>query len=150
LCVADPKKKDAKLIYSPKPGDETNDQIRLRGDSKLVKALQEELEKQVKVLQETIVIGVVVPQTQHASKIGRGGSALQDLQRKTGAAIHFPGSRQYASVGDIENAEEVGDAAPADVVKVVGTKEATSQAAESLKVSDETSCIGGALTTGLY
>lgn len=49
-------------------------------------------------------------------------------------SIHFPGSRQYASVGDIENSEEVGDAAPADVVKVMGTKEATSQAAESLKV----------------
>lgn len=73
------------LMNSPKPGDETTDQVRLRGDSKLVKALKEELEKQVKVLQDTIVIGVVVPQSQHASKIGRGGSALQDLQRKTGA-----------------------------------------------------------------
>lgn len=70
---------------SPKQGDETTDQVRLRGDSKLVKALQAELEKQVKVLQDTVVIGVVVPQSQHASKIGRGGSALQDLQRKSGA-----------------------------------------------------------------
>ena len=70
---------------SPKQGDETTDQVRLRGDSKLVKALQAELEKQVKVLQDTVVVGVVVPQSQHASKIGRGGSALQDLQRKSGA-----------------------------------------------------------------
>jgi len=30
-------------------------------------------------------MGVVVPSSQHAGKIGRGGSALQDLQRKTGA-----------------------------------------------------------------
>jgi hypothetical protein len=73
------------LTSSPKPGDDTKDQVRLRGDSKLVKALKEELEKQVAVLKETIVIGVVVPQSQHASKIGRGGSALQDLQRKSGA-----------------------------------------------------------------
>jgi hypothetical protein len=43
------------------------------------------LEKQVEVLKQTIIVGVVVPQAQHASKIGRGGSALQDLQRKTGA-----------------------------------------------------------------
>jgi hypothetical protein len=58
----------------------------LRGDAKLVKAIRAELEKQVQVLKSTIVIGVVVPQSQHASKIGRGGAALQDLQRKTGAA----------------------------------------------------------------
>lgn len=61
------------------------DQVRLRGDSKVVKAIKAEIEKQVGVLKETIIIGVVVPSGQHATKIGRGGSALQDLQRKIGA-----------------------------------------------------------------
>jgi len=73
------------MVRSPRQGDEATDQVRLRGDSKVVKAIQAELEKQVATLKETIVMGVVVPQSQHASKIGRGGSALQDLQRKTGA-----------------------------------------------------------------
>lgn len=72
------------LINFPKQGDEAVDQVRLRGDKTLVNKIKAELEKQVKVLQDTKTIGVVVPANQHASKIGRGGSALQDLQRKTG------------------------------------------------------------------
>lgn len=71
--------------FSPRQGDEAMDQVKLRGDSKVVKAIKVELEKQVAVLKETVVIGVVVPSSQHASKIGRGGSTLQELQRKTGA-----------------------------------------------------------------
>jgi len=61
------------------------DQVRLRGDSKVVKAIQAELEKQVAVLKDTIIMGIVIPSSQHATKIGRGGSALQDLQWKIGA-----------------------------------------------------------------
>ena len=61
------------------------DQVRLRGDAKVIKAIKAELEKQVATLKDTVIVGVVVPASQHASKIGRGGSALQDLQRQTGA-----------------------------------------------------------------
>lgn len=50
--------------------------------------------------------------------------------------IHFPGSRQYNSVGEIENAGDL-EADPADVVKVVGTKEAIAQASEQLRISSE-------------
>ena len=78
--------KQSGLVNFPKPGDDTNDQVRLRGDSKVVSKIKEELESQVAKLKETIILGIVVPATQHASKIGRGGSALQDLQRKTGTA----------------------------------------------------------------
>lgn len=48
--------------------------------------------------------------------------------------IHFPGSRQYTSIGEIENSEEVAGAEPGDIVKVMGTKEVVEKAAESLKV----------------
>ncbi|WWD19650.1 hypothetical protein CI109_104112 [Kwoniella shandongensis] len=129
--------KQAGLVTFPKSGDETTDKVRLRGDSKVVKKIKEELEKQVAVLKETKVIGVVVPASQHASKIGRGGSALQDLQRKTGAVVHFPGSRQYGSIGEIENKSELGDAEESDIVKVVGTKEVIAKAAELLQVFNE-------------
>ncbi|WWD03663.1 hypothetical protein V865_001718 [Kwoniella europaea PYCC6329] len=129
--------KQSGLVTFPKSGDANPDVVRFRGDSKIVKKIKAELEKQVSVLKETIIIGVVVPQSQHASKIGRGGSALQDLQRKTGATVHFPGSRQYASVGEIENASELGDAPEGDIVKVIGTKEVVAKAAELLQVSNE-------------
>jgi hypothetical protein len=78
--------KQAGMITFPREGRDTAaDEVRLRGDSKLVNKIKAELEKQVDVLKQTIIVGVAVPQAQHASKIGRGGSALQDLQRRTGA-----------------------------------------------------------------
>ncbi|WWC72034.1 uncharacterized protein I206_105993 [Kwoniella pini CBS 10737] len=129
--------KQAGLVTFPKSGDSDLNTVKFRGDSKLVKKIKAELEKQVATLKETVVIGVIVPQAQHASKIGRGGSALQDLQRRTGAVVHFPGSRQYSTVGDIENAAELGDAPEGDVVKVIGTKEVVAKAAEQLQISNE-------------
>lgn len=123
--------KQAGLVTFPRQGDEVTDQVRLRGDAKVVKAIQDALEKEVAQLKNTVTIGVAVPAAQHASKIGRGGSALQDLQRRTGATIHFPGSRQYNSVGEIDNKDEL-SADESDIVKVIGTKEAVAKAAEVL------------------
>lgn len=51
--------------------------------------------------------------------------------------IHFPGSRGYAAAGEVENADELGDAPATDIVKVIGTKEAVAKAAESLSTSTE-------------
>ena len=136
--------KQSGLVTFPKQGDDVTDQVRLRGNSKIVKALEAELRKQVDTLASTIVVGVVVPKEQHASKIGRGGAALQDLQRKTGAVVHFPGSRQYGSAGSPDNTSELADAKPEDIVKVIGTKEATAKAAELLSISSERPQRGGA------
>lgn len=47
--------------------------------------------------------------------------------------IHFPGSRQYGSVGEIEN-DIPAETDAADIVKVVGTTEAIAKAKESLQV----------------
>ncbi|WVQ84623.1 hypothetical protein IAT38_006778 [Cryptococcus sp. DSM 104549] len=129
--------KQSGLVTFPKNGDENQDKVRLRGDSKVVNKIKAELEKQVAVLKETILIGVVVPASQHAGKIGRGGMALQDLQRKTGAVVHFPGSRQYGSFGEVENKEELEGADEGDIVKVSGTKEAVEKASELLKIVTE-------------
>jgi hypothetical protein len=61
------------------------DEVRLRGDKALVTKLKAELEKTAAALQNQVVLGVSVPVSAHATRIGRGGSALMDLQRKTGA-----------------------------------------------------------------
>lgn len=123
--------KQSGLVTFPKQGDDKPDQVRLRGDAKVVKAIQAALEKEVAQLKNTVVHGVAVPAAQHASKIGRGGSALQDVQRRTGTTIHFPGSRQYNSVGAIDNKDEL-SCEEGDIVKVIGTKEAVARAAEVL------------------
>lgn len=50
-------------------------------------------------------------------------------------SVHFPGSRQYTSIGEIENRDEVGDAEAGDIVKVMGSKEICVKAAELLQAS---------------
>lgn len=50
-------------------------------------------------------------------------------------SVHFPGSRQYGSVGEIENASELEDAEQGDIVKVIGTKDVVAKATELLQVS---------------
>lgn len=50
-------------------------------------------------------------------------------------SVHFPGSRQYNSLGEIENKEELESADSGDIVKVMGTKEICAKAAELLQVS---------------
>jgi hypothetical protein len=52
-------------------------------------------------------------------------------------SVHFPGSRQYASIGQIENASEIEGAEAGDIVKVIGTKEVVAKATELLQVSSE-------------
>lgn len=52
-------------------------------------------------------------------------------------SIHFPGSRQYGSAGEMTNAAELKDENPADIVKVIGTKEAIAQATEALQTVSE-------------
>lgn len=126
--------KQAGLVTFPRPGDDTNDQVRLRGDAKVVKKIEAELEKLIAALKSTLTWGVVVPAAGHASKIGRGGSALQDLQRKTNTTVHFPGSRQYNSIGEVDNKDELAEADAADIVKVIGSKEAIAKATELLQV----------------
>ncbi|THH31786.1 hypothetical protein EUX98_g2412 [Antrodiella citrinella] len=122
----------AGLVRFPRQG-ELSDDVRLRGEPKLVAKLQAELEKTVAQLKDRIVLAVDVPASQHRSLIGRGGQHLNDLQAKTGAQIQFPGSRSYNGVGEAENMEALGEVEPANLVKVSGTREACEKAVEALK-----------------
>ncbi|KAL1695551.1 hypothetical protein GGG16DRAFT_86381 [Schizophyllum commune] len=127
-------KLQAGLIRFPRPG-ETGDEVRIRGDPKLVNKLKAELEKAVKELSERIVLAVEVPAAQHRALIGRGGQHLNDLQNRTGAQVQFPGSRSYYQVGEPLNASELEGVDQANIVKVTGSKEACEKAVEELKSS---------------
>ena len=108
--------------------------MRLRGEPKLVAKLKTELEKVVADLKDRVVLGVDVPVAQHRALIGRGGQHLNDLQHRTGAQIQFPGSRSYAQVGEPENAADLADVDPANLVKVSGPRAACEKAIAELKV----------------
>lgn len=138
-------RQQAGLIRFPRQG-EPGDEVRLRGEPKLVKKLQADLEKTLVTLRDRIVLAVEVPAVQHRVLIGRGGQHLNDLQNRHGVQVQFPGSRSYDHVGDPENAEHLKDAEPANVVKITGPRKACEKAIEELKVrslhsSDGSTCI---------
>ena len=124
---------DGSCFYSPRQG-EPSDEVRLRGEPKLVAKLKAELEKKVAELKDRVVLGVDVPVGQHRALIGRGGQHLNDLQRRTGAQIQFPGSRSYNQVGEPENSADLASVDPANLVKVSGPRAACEKAMEELKV----------------
>ncbi len=125
-------------IHSPRAG-EPADEVRLRGDKKLVAKLKKELEKLAATYRDRVVLGANVPSAQHRALIGRGGQHLNALQEKTGTQIWFPGSRAYATAGDIENAEDLGEVPEEDLVKVCGPKAGCQAAIAELAFKAEAS-----------
>ncbi|KAJ2931288.1 hypothetical protein H1R20_g5780, partial [Candolleomyces eurysporus] len=125
-------KVQAGLIRFPRQG-ETGDEVRLRGDPKLVAKLKAELEKIAAELRDRVIIGVDIPAEQHRALIGRGGQTLNELQGKHKVQIQFPGSRSYGQVGQPENGDALSESDPANIVKITGSRSNVEAAAEDLK-----------------
>ncbi|KAG5648617.1 hypothetical protein DXG03_003228 [Asterophora parasitica] len=122
----------AGLIRFPRQG-EPSDEVKLRGEPKLVNKLKVELEKAVAVLRDRVILGVEIPAVQHRALIGRGGQHLNDLQNKRDVQIQFPGSRSYNQVGEPENLADLGEVDAANLVKVSGSRAAAEATIEELK-----------------
>jgi KH domain len=120
-------------FHSPRQG-EPSDEVRLRGEPKLVNKLKAELETAVTTLRDRVILGVEIPAGQHRALIGRGGQHLNDLQNKMNVQIQFPGSRSYGPVGEPENAADFSDVDPTNVVKVSGSRAACEATIKELKV----------------
>jgi hypothetical protein len=125
---------------SPRQG-EPSDEVRLRGDPKLVGKVKAELEKTVATLRDRVILAVNIPATQHRALIGRGGQHLTDLQNQHGVQVQFPGSRSYNQVGEAENASEFGEVDAVNIVKVSGPRTACKKAIEVLKVGELFQCL---------
>ena len=125
-------------MFSPRPGEEPNDEVRLRGEATLVKKLKDELEKVVADLRDRVVFGVQIPTAAHSSLIGRGGRNLINFQDKYKVQVQYPGSNSYKYAGEPENIEELNDVPPEELVKVAGARAAVAEAIEQLKVR----CLG--------
>ena len=121
--------------YSPRQGEEPNNEVRLRGDPKVVNKLKDEIMKIVTGLRDRIVKGVNVPASHHRSLIGRGGRNLIEFQTKFGVQVQYPGSHTYAQSGQPINTDELSEVPPENLVKVSGPKEAVEKAIEELQVS---------------
>ncbi|CAK5265692.1 unnamed protein product [Mycena citricolor] len=143
---SDPKVQ-AGLIRFPRPTDAASDEVRLRGEPKLVAKLKAELEAEVAKLRDRVVLAVEIPASQHRALIGRGGQHLNELQDKTGTQVQFPGSRSYAQAGEPANAADLKDVDAANIVKVSGSRAACEKAIEQLKASVKPTVADGPSTT---
>ncbi|KAJ6499100.1 hypothetical protein C8R45DRAFT_981094 [Mycena sanguinolenta] len=140
-------KAQAGLIRFPRQGDAVMDEVRLRGEPKLVAKLKAELEKTVATLRDRVVLAIEIPAGQHRALIGRGGQHLNELQDRTGAQVQFPGSRSYVQVGEAENAADLKDVDAANLVKVSGPRAACEKAMEELKKQVKPAVVDGPSTT---
>lgn len=123
------------MCYSPRQG-EPSDEVRLRGEPKLVNKLKNELESIVADLRGRVILAVDIPVGQHRALIGRGGQHLTDLQNRYGVQVQFPGSRSYHQVGEPMNVEEFTDVEAVNIVKISGPRTAVEHAIDDLKVSN--------------
>lgn len=119
---------------SPRPGEEPKDEVRLRGEPSLVKKLKDELEKVTADLRDRVVLGVQIPTASHSALIGRGGRNLINFQNKFNVQVQYPGSNSYKNTGEPENAEELSDVPPEEVVKMAGARTSVGEAIEQLRV----------------
>ena len=128
-------------LSSPRPGEEPNNEVRIRGEPKLVNKLKAEIERVVSELRDRVVLAVDVPAPQHRALIGRGGRNLIEFQQKFNVQVQYPGSHSYNQAGVPENADELADVAPENMVKVAGARSAVEKAVEDLKVSQTSICL---------
>jgi hypothetical protein len=124
---------DRRALGSPRQG-EYSDDVRLRGEPKLIQKIKAELEAAVAALRDCVVLGADIPAVQHRALIGRGGQHLNELQNKYSVMVQFPGSRSYSQTGEPENVGELADADPANIVRVSGPRAAAEKAIDELKV----------------
>lgn len=120
-------------LSSPRQG-EPSDEVRIRGEPKLVAKIKAELEQIIATLRDRVVLGIDIPAVQHRALIGRGGQHLNDLQNKFNVQVQFPGSRSYNHVGEPENASDLEGVDAANIVKVSGSRAACEKAFAELKV----------------
>ncbi|KAK4705915.1 hypothetical protein P7C70_g280, partial [Phenoliferia sp. Uapishka_3] len=120
-------------VRFPRQGDESNgNTVTITATKDVAEKIRAALEKEVASLKSRVVYGVAVPRTLHASVIGKGASALQELQRKHGVKVMMPGWNDYAQTGEVVNPEDVKDAPVDDIIKLVGPREACLAAADDL------------------
>ncbi|KAJ7163606.1 hypothetical protein C8R43DRAFT_1171840 [Mycena crocata] len=143
---SDPKLQ-AGLIRFPRQGDAASDEVRLRGEPKLVAKLKADLEKTVATLRDRVVLAIEIPAAQHRALIGRGGQHLNALQDRNGVQVQFPGSRSYNQVGEAANAEDLKDVDAANIVKVSGPRAGCEKAMEELKAQVKPATVDGPSNT---
>jgi rRNA processing protein Krr1/Pno1 len=127
-------KTQAGLIRFPRQG-ETGDEVRLRGDPKLVAKLKIELESLAATLRDRVILGVEIPAAQHRALIGRGGAHLNEVQDKFNVQIQIPGSRSYNQIGEPQNTEDLEGIDATNIVKVTGSRSNVDAAISHLKAN---------------
>jgi predicted PilT family ATPase len=122
------------MVRFPRAGDDS-DIVTVRAPSAIATKIKAELETVSKSVKDRVVYAVAIPQSSHARIIGRGGAAVNELQRKHNVRILFSNWQEYKGAGEPVNSDEVSDATETDVIKILGSQSAAEAAAAEIKVS---------------
>jgi predicted PilT family ATPase len=123
------------MVRFPRLGDADGASVvSVRGPSSIAESIRAEIEAQAAILRSRTVLGVAIPRSLHASIIGRGGTAISEIQRKHGVKVLFPGWQEHSTSPDPVDSEELEGVEPEDVVKLLGPRPACEEVAKILKV----------------
>lgn len=122
------------MLRFPRPNDTEADLITLRGKSSIIEKLRTEILAAIGELNDRIVMGLEVPRASHAILIGRSGSNVNELQSKHNVKIVFPNWKEASAMGALNNAEDVKDVEPQDLLRIVGAADACTAVAAAIKV----------------
>lgn len=134
------------MLRFPRPNDTEADLITLRGKSSIIEKLRTEILAAVGELSDRIIMGLEVPRASHAVIIGRSGSNVNELQSKHNVKIVFPNWKEASAMGALENAEEVKDVEPENLLRIVGSADACAAVSAAIKVSPFTPLMRWSLT----
>lgn len=128
---------NARSIRFPKSYEEgrAGELVNIKGSKKLVPKIKEELETELARLKSQVCYAVRINRASQPGLIGRGASGLKSLQNKFQVTIHAPGWKEWSLAPEPMNNDEFKEVDPAEIFKVVGSKEACLAAADQMKVS---------------
>jgi hypothetical protein len=114
-------------MYCCDASDRTSDQVYLRGQSTVIKALAKEIQTTIHRTKVDIYSMCIPPRYHRELR-----RSISETQRKTKTHILIPGDGRYDDFNDPVDISKSGDSK--SIVKIVGTRDAFAQARDELKV----------------
>lgn len=115
------------------PREKGNANVLVRAPHDLAHRIADVLKAEAALMANRVVYGKKVPLRMHSQMVMRGGRRHSPWQTDLSVQIFLPNWREYPTIGTPENADELQDAEPASIVKVVGPVENVLQVLDEMQ-----------------
>ena len=115
------------------PREKGNANVLVRAPHDLAHRIADVLKAEAALMANRVVYGKKVPLRMHSQMVMRGGRRHSPWQTDLSVQIFLPNWREYPTIGTPENADELQDAEPASIVKVVGPAENVLQVLDEMQ-----------------